>query len=467
MTAQSHTFPTDRPRRSLAEDIAPLGYLVADLAAFVDGIDRNAKGNLEQIATLRRITGHFARAISDLRDGFGELGRTTRETEEAAAGRLASMVENGERQRKLLEWGTGVGPRTAALEAVLREIVASNAQIAGIARQVNILAVNASIEASRAGEAGRGFAVVAEAVNDLSRQTATAAAGIRIAISSLDDWTKEMREDSRRLAPEFVLGLETAHRTHEMVGNIAGEMAAARTRIDAMDGAVVALADAQAEVSHVSDAIEEGARQMADGVSEAHVRTDHMIDQCEKLLQRTAEVETDGPDGPMIAHGRALAAELARLFEHGVNSGAITVEDLFDVDHRPIRGTRPPQHMARHTRFTDQVVPPVIEAALEVDARILFVCPCDRTGYIATHNKKFSRPQGEDPAQNAALSRNRRIFDDRTGRKAGSNRAPFLMQLYRRDMGAQGMALMKDLSTPIVVFGRHWGGLRIGFRENR
>ncbi len=59
----------------------------------------------------------------------------------------------------------------------------------------------------------------------------------------------------------------------------------------------------------------------------------------------------------------------------------------------------------------------------------------DRNGYLPTHNVKFSKPQGNDPVWNTANSRNRRIFDDRVGLGAGQSTAPFLMQIYRRDMG--------------------------------
>jgi methyl-accepting chemotaxis protein len=41
-----------------------------------------------------------------------------------------------------------------------------------------------------------------------------------------------------------------------------------------------------------------------------------------------------------------------------------------------------------------------------------------------------------------------------------------LMQAYRRDMGGGVFAIMKDVSAPIMVRGRHWGGLRIGYRPN-
>jgi methyl-accepting chemotaxis protein len=56
------------------------------------------------------------------------------------------------------------------------------------------------------------------------------------------------------------------------------------------------------------------------------------------------------------------------------------------------------------------------------------------------------------------------LFNDRTGLRAGRNTQPFLLQTYRRDMGGEQFLLMKDLSAPILVKGRHWGGFRLGYR---
>jgi methyl-accepting chemotaxis protein len=119
--------------------------------------------------------------------------------------------------------------------------------------------------------------------------------------------------------------------------------------------------------------------------------------------------------------------------------------------------------MAPFTRLTDALFPPVQEAALTMDARIVFCAAVDRNGYLPTHNAKFSQPQGADPVWNAAHARNRRIFDDRVGLKAGRSTAPFLLQVYRRDMGGGEYRMMKDLSAPIRVKGRHWGGLRLAY----
>ena len=58
------------------------------------------------------------------------------------------------------------------------------------------------------------------------------------------------------------------------------------------------------------------------------------------------------------------------------------------------------------------------------------------------------------------------LFSDRAVKKVAANTKPFLLQTYRRDMGGGNFVLMKDLSSPIHVRGRHWGAFRMGFRQS-
>jgi methyl-accepting chemotaxis protein len=87
-------------------------------------------------------------------------------------------------------------------------------------------------------------------------------------------------------------------------------------------------------------------------------------------------------------------------------------------------------------------------------------------GYLPTHNPNYRLPQGSDPVWNNANCRNRRLFNDRAVQKVAANTKPFLLQTYRRDMGGGKFVLMKDLSSPIRVRGRHWGAFRMGFRQS-
>ncbi len=56
-----------------------------------------------------------------------------------------------------------------------------------------------------------------------------------------------------------------------------------------------------------------------------------------------------------------------------------------------------------------------------------------------------------------------RLFDDEVGLKAARNDKPFLVQSYRRDMGGGRQTLILDVSSPIMVKGRHWGAFRLGY----
>ena len=127
------------------------------------------------------------------------------------------------------------------------------------------------------------------------------------------------------------------------------------------------------------------------------------------------------------------------------------------------KGARCAWFATRFVALTDELFPPVQEELLAFDSKVVFCAAVDRNGYLPTHNLKFSQPQRADPVWNAANARNRRVFNDRTGLAAGRNERRFLLQTYRRDMGGGRRVLMKDLSAPITVQGRHWGGLRLAY----
>jgi len=101
-------------------------------------------------------------------------------------------------------------------------------------------------------------------------------------------------------------------------------------------------------------------------------------------------------------------------------------------------------------------LPAIQEPILGLDQAVVFSAAVDRNGYLPVHNKIYSAPQGPDAVWNNANSRNRRIFDDMTGLMAGRNTTEVLSQTYPRDLGGGKIALIKDISAPIFVRGRHW-----------
>ncbi|MEY4593235.1 MAG: hypothetical protein RIR18_2130, partial [Pseudomonadota bacterium] len=80
--------------------------------------------------------------------------------------------------------------------------------------------------------------------------------------------------------------------------------------------------------------------------------------------------------------------------------------------------------------------------------------------YVPTHNQRFSQPLTGNEQTDFINNRTKRIFDDPVGKRCGEHQLPFLLQTYRRDTGE----IMHDISAPIYVNGKHWGGFRIGYR---
>jgi len=104
-----------------------------------------------------------------------------------------SIVNNSKLGVELIELTDSIAARTRDVQSILSEIGA-------IAKQTNLLALNAAIEAARAGEAGRGFAVVADEVRDLSGRTSQFSQQINLVIQNMQATVGQTEEAIQRMA---------------------------------------------------------------------------------------------------------------------------------------------------------------------------------------------------------------------------------------------------------------------------
>lgn len=153
------------------------------------------------------------------------------------------------------------------------------------------------------------------------------------------------------------------------------------------------------------------------------------------------------------------------FFDDAIDSGLATVADVFDRNYVPIKGYDFGDKPKYHTRFdalTDRGVLVFQDRMLD-QQDFVFAVGVDDNGYLPTHDTIFQRPVTGDPAKDLAGNRTKRMFDDPTGLAAARNKEPILVQVYARDTGEK----MWDVSAPIYVKGKHWGGFRVGVSMDR
>ena len=441
-----------------------LGREIVDIGGFLDVLSHQCEDQLIALEALRFGSNSIVEANNEVMANIEEMARTAEETLKSVQTSVGFISETSEHSVELAGWVRAIHEKSSAIEQMLSEVRKSNDQIASIAAQVNVLAMNAKIEAARAGVAGKGFAIVAEAINDLSQKTTQAAEEISASIQNMANWMSQLQQGAEVSAQRAGTLLERGQESDKALMSIETQVNETQLATKSIFQQVQTADQAIARFVPSITQIDESIRLITKGVQGTTDRVDTLIGQSETIVQVSVGLGGCRDDEKrMITLVQDLAGQIAQEFEQALATGRVTPDELFDTNYQQIPETDPPQHMTRFTRFTDRVLPALQEPALEADARIVFCAAVDRNGYLPTHNVKFSKRPSSDPAWNAAHCRNRRIFDDRVGLKAGRNEQPFLLQVYRRDMGGGKFVLMRDLSAPIRVQGRHWGGLRLAY----
>ena len=274
------------------EQVATIASSASEqLSAQIELSENGAQDQADRVATT-------ATALEEMNATVLEIARNAGTTSDSASNVRSEASAGSESMQECVKAMHEVKEESLKLQTEMG-VLSEHAQaineimnvISDIADQTNLLALNAAIEAARAGEAGRGFAVVADEVRNLAEKTMTSTTDVGNAISAIQKSTA----DNTRLVVDAV---EKIERVTEMVSGAGEALLGIVQLADTTADQVRAIATASEEQSATSeeitqsvDSINNIAKETTNNMQEARKAVDEVVNQTHVLSQLIEQLQ--------------------------------------------------------------------------------------------------------------------------------------------------------------------------------
>jgi methyl-accepting chemotaxis protein len=381
----------------------------------------------ELAAAARQVTSLSAGVKAGTDDIAGTAGRNLA-VARVSMDELASLEQ---RMRAIESQVEGFARTVGQLVAHSRSISEFGAIIDRIANQTNLLAINAAIEAARAGSAGRGFAVVASEVRRLSQQVNEETAKIAGA-------NGEMRSLVESASGATSAILDGVHASTREAGSAAGRFQSFVADFERMTGTVHEMAAATQALDGVSQDIGRKVGEVARNASEAgramadaSRRVDEVRATTEEIQSTLAGFRTGGtPFDALVDATTVLRDAVAACLAQHAARGA----DVFDQAYRPIPDSDPPRFTTSWDGAVERDLQALFDRVLKDLPGCAYALAVDKRGYagpqrqvLAPADRKTRARPGPLPQQAHLRRPGRRA----PGRESQSFPVPDLPARYR------------------------------------
>ena len=447
----------------VSQEIDHIMISAAETSYFVDSIKNKVEKDVRAANEIVMGAGQNAIKIEQIAANAERASKVATDVRSESVSGRAEATLSLEQIGRAREDAQTASAMMSALKDKSRRIHVITEVISEIAARTNLLALNAAIEAARAGEHGRGFAVVAGEVRQLAQRTKEATDDIGAMVKSITEEAERAAGGMDALTQKVSEAAQNVDRAHGYLRNIEKSSIESEREVQQIAEGAREHVQTTRDIANTIEVIRDG--MLSTDVELPRVAAAAMLlsERAEHVFEAISESDVETAHDAVRDIAVQAARDIGRLFTAAIANGSISANALFDRHYVPVPDTAPPKHTTKFDRFTDEVLPAIQEPILQRAPYLAYAGAVDNNGYFPTHNKKFSRPLTGDYEADLVNNRTKRIFTDRTGKRCGANIKPFLLQTYKRDTGE----VMHDLSVPIYVDGKHWGGFRIGYRSSR